>query len=1154
MKTELNQAYEYQVGGSLPSDAPSYVMRQADPDLYNGLNEGEFCYVLNSRQMGKSSLRVRTMKRLQAEGVACATIDLAAIGAGNITPEQWYAGVIDSIVSSLELYEAFNLGPWWTERSWLPSAQRLSKFIGEVLLEIIPQNIVIFVDEIDSILSLNFNSDDFFAVIRDCYNKRADNSDYRRLTFALIGVATPSDLIADKQRTPFNIGRAIEMIGFELHEAQPLTVGLAQNTNNPQVILQAVLDWTGGQPFLTQKVCKLILNTEFEIPTVHEQEWVEELVRSHIIENWEPQDEPEHLKTIRDRILSNEQRTGQLLGLYQQILQQGEVAASDSPEQMELRLTGLVVKKDGKLKVYNPIYESVFNKDWVEKKLANLRPYAEAITAWLVSDCQDKSRLLRGKALQEAIDWKAGKRLSHEDVQFLDASRELEKCDFKRALQAAQKANQLLETAQKKAHRLIGIGATVLTLSLIGATLAGEWARNAFRITRIEQTSAMAWQQVEIAPIEALLLAMQSGQDLKALVKDGHPLEKYPTISPMLALQRILDNIREQHQKNLINTFQSGVNSISFTKDGRQLAIAVVDGSINLWDLNTQKSKKLFIAHQSSVRSVRFSPNDKLLATASEDGRAKLWTLNGQALAEFKGHKGSVNNVRFSPDGNLLATSGKDGTVRLWNLNGQQLIEIQAHRDSINSLDFSPDGNLLASVSKDGTAKLWKRNGKQVAAFEGHQGSVNSVSFSQNGEQIATASDDGTVRRWNFLGRQLAEFKGHQGSAETVRFSPDDKLLATSGKDGTVRLWELNGKLLAEFKGHQGSVESIRFSPDGKQLATAGKEDGTVRLWQVPQKPLITLEGHKKSVRSVRFSWDGKLLATGSTDGTVRLWNLSGKQLTTLRVDLSGVESVRFSPDDKLLATAGRDGKIRLWNIDGTLWRQFNGNQGTLWSVNFSPDGKHLATAGNDNTVKVWDLKGNRLKKFEHQAKVESVRFSPDGKLLAAVGNNGTAMLWNLDGTLLRQLTGHKGSVNTVAFSPDGKNLVTAGDDNTVRLWDLNGKKLAEFQTYQGRVRTINFSPDGKLLAIGGDYGTVRLWNFSGQQLAEFKGHQKGVIRSVYFSPHGELLATASDDGTVILWRIRRLDELLADGCNWLSDYFDTHPEALKKLEVCKKR
>ncbi|MDX2211723.1 MAG: AAA-like domain-containing protein [Oculatellaceae cyanobacterium bins.114] len=417
------QPYEYRVGATLPPEAPSYVVRQADKDLYEGLQAKEFCYILNSRQMGKSSLEVRARKRLEAEGFACALIDLTKVGIQQVTADEWYATLINSLADSLNLH--FDLLSWWHDRRLLTPLARFGEFIESVLLTQIDQNIVIVIDEIDSVLSLEFPTDDFFAFIRACYNQRNDKPAYQRLTFVLIGVATPSALIADKERTPFNLGRAIELHGFQLAEVQPLAKGLEDQVENPQAVLAELLQWTGGQPFLTQKLCRWILKQEMQIATGTEAVAIEQFVRSRCITNWESQDEPEHLRTIRDRLFRKPENTGRLLGIYQQILQRGEIPADDSPEQVELRLSGLVVKRNGVLTVYNTIYREVFNEQWVQEALAELRPYKEAMDAWFASECHDESRLLRGRALLDALAWAEGKHLTKQDQSFLHSSQDV---------------------------------------------------------------------------------------------------------------------------------------------------------------------------------------------------------------------------------------------------------------------------------------------------------------------------------------------------------------------------------------------------------------------------------------------------------------------------------------------------------------------------------------------------------------------------------------------------------------------------------------------------------------------------------------------------------------------------------------------------------
>src|SRR5919202_1145254 len=923
--------YQYQVGGCLEYEHPTYVKRQADSELYDSLIAGEFCYVLNSRQMGKSSLLVQTMKRLSEKaGFKCMEIDLTDIG--RESSDCWYFGIISELVRDGALSRKVDADSWWQQRQLLSPSQRLSQFIEDVLLTEISQNIVIFIDEIDSILNLSWK-DDFFLLIRASYNKRAMNSEYKRLAFCLLGVATPADLIRDKDRTPFNIGKAIDLKGFTFDEARPALLPglmLERSEEISEKILAEVFYWTKGQPFLMQRLCQLMV---YEAAGGSSD--VEALVQEYVIDNWEANDEPEHLKTIRTRLLLDyEDRTALLLGIYQQILTDAEqkICADNSLDQRRLQLSGLVVKRNGYLQVYNPIYAAIFNLDWVQQELAKLRPYQENFAAWIASNRQDTSRLLRGQALDDALQWKVGKRLSDEDNDFLDASQADER-------QELRTSNQFFKQIRREVRKIIKIEE------------AGRMALNLF--------------QSDGKQIEALRAAIKAGEDLKKWIPDNPQVSEYPVTNPLLVLQMILAKIREGRQ---FVGHNSSVTSVCFSPTGDVIATASSDKTAKLWDLQGN-SLVTFTGHNNSVISVCFSPTGDAIATASSDKTAKLWDLQGNSLVTFTGHNNSVISVCFSPTGDAIATASSDKTAKLWDLQGNSLVTFTGHNNSVTSVCFSPTGDRIATASDDKTTKLWDLQGNCLVTFTGHHQWVNSVSFSPTGDRMATASSDKTAKLWDLQGNCLVTFTGHNYLVNSVSFSPTGDAIATASIDGTAKLWDLQGNCLVTFTGDNYSVTSVCFSPTGDAIATASY-DNTAKLWDLQGNCLVTFTGHHDWVNSVSFSPTGDAIATASIDNTAKLWDLQGNCFVTFTGHNNSVRSVCFSPTRDTIATASQDGTAKLWDLQGNLLADFSGYKGNLlkgeadfvelkspiYSICFSRDGKFLITASMDGKVRFWPI------------------------------------------------------------------------------------------------------------------------------------------------------------------------------------------------------
>jgi WD40 repeat protein len=803
-------------------------------------------------------------------------------------------------------------------------------------------------------------------------------------------------------------------------------------------------------------------------------------------------------------------------------------------------------------------------------------------------DRQDKSRLLRGEALQEALNWAEGRSLSPLDREFLLVSQQEaiavereEKRILEGAIAEEKKIKSFLQKAQRKAKRLIRLGSVVLLITVLIAGLIFYKSQQQLTIAKIEQKGIYALQQFEFQPIKGHISAIDSGKKLQNLGSRLSKLWDYPAASPLLALQKIIDDF---HIKNEIDTHQKGVNTVFFVERTCKsvdrnciLITAGEDGTVRRWKALSETEIARLQAHKLSVKSVRFSKNEKELVTASEDGSAARWLANAfnesnpKPLVRFNAHKEGVQNIRFSPDDSFILTSGeKDGLLKAWNLDGKMKWERQAHEGGIKSLNFHPQNDRLATGGKDGTAKLWSLNGDFLQVFEHdtlpNRAGVNSVNFNKMGDKLATAGDDGLVKIWDINDKLISTITAHVGKVETVRFNPkDERQIVTSASDdptstnsSVVRIWNWETKeLLAEFKGHQGSVESIRYSPDGKTLATAGKEDGIVRVWKIDRISEPSGDRHEGKINSVRLNSNASRYVTAGDDGTVRLWSIGGELLAKFDKYQGKTKfmSNRFHPkDDSLIAVGDRLGQIRLLKFNGrnlTELKKFTQkHEDAIESLNFSPDGKLIGTASRDKTVKIWNLQGEVEQTIPYNTRVWSLRFSPDSRYFVVGGENSGAYLYDLSKGKQRTLKNpdseNRSIVYAVGFSRDGKFVFTVDDDSTIYKWDFSGKPVDKpLESYQGSVRNIGIVDE--VLATAGSGGTVHLWNFRGQQIADFKGH-RGTVRSLGLSQDGKRLVSAGDDGVPRVWEIRSLDELLKQGCDRLEEYLKNHPQEPKCL------
>lgn len=1138
------------VGGTLTRHATSYVERRADSELLAALLADEYCYVLDTRQVGKSSLIVRAAQRLSEAGCLTAFLDLSTFGDAP-TEEQWYGKLLADLVRALDMEDEADA--FWEANARYSGAQRWFLAVRDLLLPGLSAPMVVFVDEIEAVRKLPFSSDGFFAMIRAFHNLRATEPGAARLTFCLAGVATPADLIRDPRTTPFNIGRRITLRDFTPEEMLPLAQGLHGTPAQQEAQLRRIGEWTSGHPYLTQRFC----HAAFEAGQALDPREIDALCREVFLRR-QAQSEEANLHFVRRQIL-DDRAPDDLLMLYGRVRVGRQVEAGSADALTDRLLLSGVVRVDARqepphLTVRNPIYARVFDRRWVRANLsgAEARRQRQALRRGVLRAslvwCVLAASLLFALIRQREVDWQQGElvRTTHDLRQatgdLKEQRKQIQQAMTGHYLLSKEIANQQREKKRlRDSNRQLEEDKRAEHTQLVGMQAARY--QIAGQVRRLQRREAALQEESDerSAADRALQECAVSSQGFEAL---GDGLK---AVEPALQQRRppLPEAIRSLGQAanagiyrllRLPHTFR--LETARFSSDNRWIVTAGRSREIYIWDAvaGTLRFKAAVIPPDvisPVVWAAEFSQDGKYLITAGNDRKARVWAIDQwhspvlSCLWEIPCGDEPANRIlaRFSPSGLYVAVTGRFSghyCATVWDFATHNRIAVQQHAEEITSIDFNNKIHVshvkerYLAVAGGLTAPLDVLDlvsGREAATYSPRTDTVQYACFGYWNESLYCVGKNGSLVTWNF--------SAPSGSASVPQ--------------GVV----------ATYAGHQETAAFVAASPDGYMLASAGLKDHQVRIWNLwyPGSPLYTLVLPGSNAAGIQFSDDSTRIVMAQ-DQIAEVWLLNGRTYGGAGGTLF---AVALSPDGSSLAAPTND-RVTFWNTEQDVkhnyfksWaRQFLGASGVgrlpgpVMHTAYSRDGRRLATAAAKGDLRLWSVPADNgpiheyveLKGHRQDSQVNCAVFSPDGRLLLSTSDDGTARLWDV---LTRQSLlslPHPGKVLCSAFAPDGREMLTGCADGIIRLYDLGGHLLREIRSpslLRGTVHevwSVVFSPDGRRFATGNADGNAYIWDRATGKLAAVLPYGHGQVFATQFSPDGQRLLTAGMGGYAEIWNV----------------------------------
>ena len=1145
-----------------------YVPRPADAELLDHCQNVRPAYILHSPQMGKSSLITNAAEQLNASSHHAVLIDLSQFP---LPPREaeWFHKIVRILDDNLDL--TTDVLTWWEkpEVFAIPPHIRLTQLITEVILPELSRPLILFIDEIERMVSLPYR-EHFFEWLTTLYESRATNSDLYRFSFVLCGVATPSQLIPEGGPLLFQWSHRVVLSDFTLSEALLLAEGLSLPTQNAHEAIHWIYRWTNGHPYLTQLLCQLL---EEQLRTTWFEAEVDECILN-FIESPQTTRDP-HFQFIRTALTEPDSNGVTLLEPYLALLEENVAELQAKPAALEqLQLIGVVRENENIIR--NDLYRESFPPDWVKRHLRPVPFASESPVSPLLSPKHSyvlaASLIFVGLAL---LVW-----------------------SFRGGI----------STPQSKPRQ------EVTSISTKGDTASSQKNESA---PIASQPKVSSQDQEKIQSLEATIVEYQrlSNEKLENLTKQRTQLEtqfhaQETTLSELRTeLKNVKEELLEQQQtaqeaefrfdserERLESALASATNQrISAQEEAKSLQSALLKKS----SLSPAEIKDL-IADRNQVES-KLSAVQEDLAKAQEKTRTLTTSLaQGELQAKSDEKRFERDRAQLQTQLNTLQTELQKTRESLkqaehqaegqHTLAQQELTRLQQERSSIqeelkkNRLLLTQQQNRLSTLEKESTeyrqdlqkaleakttleaqlehsqqaetqlqnrvaqleidsSQNQERNDAQRLTFQRERDHLSQeltkfqAELEAKNNHMTTLETQLSATKQELANRQVALRDIHATSSEKTRLA-DSQLTA---------LLETRTNLESQLREKEQSLTqaNLRITELENLSSNAGnltqdldKSKKEARRLSAKlastQQQLETLQESLK--RSPSLDTEAKNAFSVTTQQIHQVLPLITTELASPSTDSLSETSKLMLARQAFLFSVRSNGGDRA-SIDHFLRKglhtspiHLQGVSGRVHALTFDPTGDHLIAGTSEGAVLMWSMNrpsNSPQKMAGHSAGVVSVSVSPDGQRLASGSLDSTIRVWALfqSSNPPQILQGHTKGVTNVAFNPDGKQLASGSHDQTVRLWDLLADKQQSviLGKHDGRVNAIAYSPDGKTLFSGSDDLTIRVWDLQrieGQPKI-LHGHQQS-ISTIGVHPSGWILATGSRDRQIGIWNLRQ--------------------------------